>query len=39
MEHMRSYLRLAPKAPDAGTVTQQVVELERVVTAQAASKK
>jgi tetratricopeptide (TPR) repeat protein len=39
MEHMRSYLRLAPKAPDAGTVTQQVAELERVVTAQAASKK
>ena len=39
VEHMRNYLRLVPKAPDAGTVTQQVAELEKVATAQAASKK
>jgi tetratricopeptide (TPR) repeat protein len=39
LEHMRNYLRLSPKAPDAATVTQQVAELDKVATAQAATKK
>jgi tetratricopeptide (TPR) repeat protein len=38
LAHMRNYLRLAPKAPDAQTVTQQIAALEKVATEQPASK-
>lgn len=34
VEHMRNYLRLDPHAADAGTVTQQVAELEKVAAPQ-----
>ena len=38
-EHMRNYVRLAPKAPDVAQVNEQIANIERLSSTQSATQK
>jgi regulator of sirC expression with transglutaminase-like and TPR domain len=38
-EHMRNYVRLAPKAPDVAQVNEQIAKIEKLSSTQSATQK